>query len=171
MTVILGRKPQPLMKFRYRVFIPGFEEMGFTKVRGLRSEVPVLEVEEGGNQVPYKFPDRKVNFGNVLLETGLAKAKDLRLWFEEHLRWSRGLQSPIYRPVLITVLDKRYRPEKAWELFNAWPTIIESDGLDANSNDVVLQTIELANFGIASRNLGTGQKLSGGLQHSFSAFA
>jgi len=159
---ISGRSSDPLMKFRFRVFIPDFEQMGFTSVGNLRSEVPVLEVEEGGNQIPYKFPDRKVNFGNVLMSTGLGRRRDLRIWFEEHMRWKFGHQAPIYRTILVTILNERMRPAIAWELFNAWPTIMEIDGLNAASDDITIQRIELANWGVARRYVADpGEQYSG----------
>ena len=159
--VIFGRKFNPLMKFRFRVLIPDFEEMGFTAVRNLRSEVPVLEIEEGGNQIPYKFPDRKINFGNILLSKGLGRTHDLRIWFEENMKWKRGMISPIFRPVLITLLDERMRAAAAWELFDAWPTIVEIDDLDAASDEVIIQRVELANSGIVLRSVSEGAMFSG----------
>lgn len=167
-TVIAGRRSQPLAKFRFRVLIEDFDPMGFTEVQGLRSEIPVLEVKEGGNLIPHKYPDSHQNSGNLLLVKGLVKRADLAKWYMEHLIYKKT-NRPIFRSILVVLLSRSGRPEYAWEFFKCFPTILEHDGLDSSSDDIVIQRAEIANSGFEPRVSTSTRSITGNTSSEMAA--
>lgn len=143
----------PLRNFKFRVTIAGasFGNIGFSKVSGLTSEVEVIEYREGGDTITNrKFPGQ-VSFGNVTLERGLGFDSDL-------VEWLNGVFDPAGGPnqagaiprynVTIAVVDKAGNIQREFKLKNAFPASREIGDLDASSNEVLIESLELAHEGL-----------------------
>ena len=100
--------------------------------------------EIGGRRV-----DRQV------LDDLLIGDRDFQRWREDIVnialsgnRAPDGLPSPMFRRnVMIELYDKAGIKVKEWEVYEAWPAVLEVGALDAESNDVLIETLELANEG------------------------
>jgi phage tail-like protein len=142
--------------FKYKVEIPGFDAgIGFSKVSGLKEESEVVEYREGTDPItPHKFPGL-VSYDNIVLERGLSSNDDLVTWRRQVLSAMRGANASaegvpgadIRRPVTIRLYDRDGKEVKQWQVYEAWPAVLEYGDLDANSSDVVLHTMELAHEG------------------------
>lgn len=141
--------------FKFKVEIPGFDaSIGFAKVSGLKEESEISEYREGTDPItPHKFPGL-VSYDNIVLERGLSSNNDMVLWRRQVVAATRGanaskegLTEEIRRPVTIKLYNRAGALVKQWEVYEAFPAVLEYDDFDASSSDVVLHRLELAHEG------------------------
>ena len=128
----------PLQKFKFRVSIPGLSPaLGFQKASGLRREVGVVEYREGGHDYTHKLVGQEV-VEPVVLERGTYASQDL------YQLYKQTLTNPSFRTtVTIEQLDKQGKVARKWVLAEAWVKSWESSDLDAESEDVAIEKIEI----------------------------
>lgn len=139
----------PMPKFYFEVkwdsTIVGFQEVG-----GLNIENEPIQYRSGDNPVflKAKMPGL-MKSGNVVMKKGvLASDHALWDWFGEV-----KMNTIKRKPVTISLLDESGAPTMVWTLTNAFPIKISSTDLQAEGNEVAVETIEFAHEGvtIASR--------------------
>jgi phage tail-like protein len=122
------------------------EQIGFQSVSGLSAEVVTESYKEGGqNEYEYKLPLR-AQYPDLVLKRGLwipgpptEVNADLKSWF------NTTLESLIVQPRNITIslmniaLDK---PIMTWYVHNAWPKKWSITDLNAEDNQIVIETLE-----------------------------
>jgi len=155
MAIFQGVKQDPFQGFKFRVVIDGFASAGFKKCSGLKEETEIVEYREGTDPVTmHKLPGL-TKYENIVLERGMSRNRDFQRWREDIVnialsgnRAPDGLPSPMFRRnVMIELYDKAGIKVKEWEVYEAWPAVLEVGALDAESNDVLIETLELANEG------------------------
>lgn len=130
----------PLPKFYFSVNL-GDETLGFQEVSGLETETQVIEYRHGDSPVfyPIKMPGLG-RVGNVVLRKGVfAKDGNFWAWYSE-IR----LNTIKRRTVVINLLDEAGAPRMVWTLRNAWPTKLTGPDLKSDSNEVAIESLELA---------------------------
>ncbi len=136
----------PYSGFRFLVLIDQVQKGGFSKVRGLQRETRIESFREGGvNDHEHKLVTLTA-YPNFVLERGLA---DPGLW-----DWHQSvIEGRVQRKQLTLVLrDEQNREVWAW-LFNAaYPVKWAVADFDAQSGQVVAETIEFAHHGFLRRN-------------------
>jgi phage tail-like protein len=133
----------PYKNFRFVVDIDG-NRAGFTNVSGLAAEAEVIEYREGadGFTSPRKLPGR-VKYPNVTLRRGVTTDRFLWDW------WKTILAGSVQRRnVGIILLDDDRNEVLRWILSEAWIAKIEVSDLDAEGNEVAIESIELAHEGL-----------------------
>ena len=77
---------------------------------------------------------------NVTLKKGIL-ARDAKLW-----AWYGEVKLNIIkrRTVVINLLDETGSPKMTWTLNNAWPTKITGTDLKSESNEVAVESLEIA---------------------------
>jgi phage tail-like protein len=55
-------------------------------------------------------------------------------------------------PVTISLLDEAGAPTMVWTLTNAWPTKITATDLNAEGNEVAIESIDIAHEGLTIAN-------------------
>ena len=134
----------PFKNYSFLVEIDGIASSAFKSVSGLAAEAEVIEYREGSDPVTSsrKLPGR-VEYPNVVLKRGLTTSRDLWDW------WRTVVDGTIdRRGVAITLLDDARTPVLRWLLLNAFPVKIQASDLEAEGNEVVIETIELAHEGL-----------------------
>ncbi len=138
----------PAMGFRFGVFffigglIPNPLDIRFQKVSGLDATINTTNVEEGGqNLYTHRLPQR-IEYSNLVLERGLSVGSLLTIEFNVAMSTFKFLPSN----VLITLLDEDGLPllGAGWLVLNAYPVKWSVSALDAGSDEVVVETLELA---------------------------
>lgn len=138
----------PPPQFRFGVFffasglipIPNPLDIHFQKVSGLSTEIEVQKVRSGGeNLVEYSLP-QKVTHGNLALERGMVIGSILNLEFNAAMSLFKFSSSN----VLITLFSEDVIPLAGWLCMNAYPVKWSVSDLDANSNGIMIDTMELA---------------------------
>lgn len=136
----------PPLGFRFGVFffvggvLPNPLDFRFKKVSGINSTITTRTLNEGGqNLYSQKLPER-VQYDNLVLERGLAVGSPLVIEFNTAMSLFKFAPSN----VLVSLLDESGIPLSSWLFMNAYPVKWSVSSLDADSNSVVIETMELA---------------------------
>jgi len=84
-----------------------------------------------------------VKYPNIVLKQGFAGASDLQKWA---FRIAAGQFE--HKNATIVISDQRSQVIARYTLTNAWPTKWSAPDFDATSNDVAIETIEIAHEGL-----------------------
>jgi len=146
MDIVDLLNPNPILSHRFGVFffagglIPNPIDFRFQKVRGINAEVQLHTVNEGGQNLHAHRMPNKVNYGNLVLERGYAIGSPLN--FEFNMAFSMFRFEP--SNVLVTAFSEIGIPVGAWLYMKAYPVKWSVSDLDAQSNSVAIDTMELA---------------------------
>lgn len=140
----------PMPKFRFVVDL-GTELKGiaFQEVSGMDVENQIIEYRKSNSSL---FSTEKMpgiaKYGNVTMKRGVF-VNDTTFW-----DWYAEIQRNTMkkRTVLIKLLDESGAVAMQWQLNNAWPTKITSADLNANGNEVALDTLEITHEGLTIKN-------------------
>jgi phage tail-like protein len=103
----------------------GKEQAGFSEVSGL-------------------LPARMRKLGSIRLERGVVRGGgDLFRWLT-----STKLDNPERRDLVVSMLDERQRPVQVWKVVGALPVKLEGPPLQADANEVTIESIELTHEGL-----------------------
>ena len=137
--------PLPSFHFEVRWSNEDKDAVPFSEVSGLSVESQVIEYREGNSKVysTIKMPGLK-KYGNVTLKRGaMAKDNSLFDW------WNKAQLNKIERKnVVINLLDEPHEPVITWTLQNAFPVKVDNANYKSTSNEVLIETIELAHEGL-----------------------
>jgi phage tail-like protein len=138
-------RQDPLTNFRYRLEIDSLTVAGFSEVSIGETTVDVVEYREG-NDPPHA---RKLaglrKYGNITLKRGMTNSLELYEW---HKQVSNGQISNARKTIAIVVADETGADKARFVVTDAWPARYALSALDATGNDVLIETLELANEGI-----------------------
>ena len=128
----------PLQKFMFRVRIPGYPAaLGFTTVSSFTREMGVIEYAEGMFEHFRKLSGRE-KVTDITLERGAYR--------DQHAAnlYSQTLRNPRHRTtVTIEILDRFQRVAREYVLANAWCSKLEVNGLDASSDEVIIDQMTI----------------------------
>jgi phage tail-like protein len=129
----------PYKNFPFRVEIEGLVSAGFTEVSGLSAEAEVIEYREGADMTSTRKLPGLIKYPNVKLKRGITGSRELFDW------WKTVVNGKVQRrSIVITLLDDDRTEVLRWALHEAWIARIEFGDLEAEGNDVAIESIELA---------------------------
>lgn len=119
--------------------------MHFQEVSGLDVEAQPIEYRSSNSPEfsVIKMPGLK-KYGNVTLKKGIVPNNS------QFAEWHNQItMNTVKRTTMtITLQDESGAPTMTWTLSNAWPTKISSTDLKSESNDVAIDTMEIAHEGL-----------------------
>lgn len=129
----------PLLNYRFMAKV-GDDEIFFSEISGLSMEYETSEYKEAtkdGVKTTQLIGQR--NVPSVTLKRGLF-LNGLNLY-----KWFNSTHTPDFKKkdITITMLNDANEAVLIWTVSNAFGTKFEGPGLDATSNDVAFQTLEL----------------------------
>lgn len=134
----------PPVSFHFKVEFNGITnqetDIQFQSVSGLSVDIETEEFAEGGeNRFKHKFPVR-TKYPNLVLKRGLVTDSKLIDWCRDAIE---GFQ---FEPVDLTVklLNEEHKPLMTWNVVNAFPVKWDVSDLNAEENNLVIETVELA---------------------------
>ena len=133
-------------KFKFLIEIDGVTSGAFQKCSELEAEIAVIEQWEGGSLTPNKSPGR-AKFSNLTLERGATDDLDLFNWFKQVLdvNANAGLSDNEYKRNLHIVQQDRSGSElRRWSVTGAWVCKFVAGDWDNNSDENVIEKVELA---------------------------
>lgn len=136
----VGDRIDPYRGYNFRVEIDNSAVAAFSEVGGLTFDIEPVEYREG-NEVqlhPRKLPGLR-KFGNITLKRGYTDNTELFEWYRATLNGSVDR-----RDGAIILRDEDHNDVLRWNFSNAWVTKYEGPAFNANSNDVVIESVELA---------------------------
>ena len=132
----------PPVGFHFRVEVQGLghdPDVRFTEVTGLSVEMVGEELPEGGeNRFTQKFPTR-AKYPELVLKRGLLTDSRLVDWVRACIEDFRIEPKNID----VMLLNGEHQPLLTWHLINAYPTKWAVSDLNATSNAVVVESIQL----------------------------
>jgi phage tail-like protein len=135
-------QPEPLRSYHFVVEIEGITQATFAEAILPAAWAEVIEYREGSSLHARKLPGR-IHYANVVLRWGLTTSHELYDW------WRTVETGAVQRrQVAITLLADDGSESQRWIVRNAWPAKLGPVTLNADSPDVAIETLELANEGI-----------------------
>jgi len=133
----------PYGNFNFLVEIDGIVKAGFSEVSGLTAEINVIEYREGGDPITVRKLAGLRKYSNIVLKRGLTQ--DLALW-----NWfSNVAKGNVQRAAgSIILLDAARNPVLRWKFVQGWPCKWEGPHLNAKSNEIAIEELEIAHEGI-----------------------
>ena len=135
-------QPDPVAELRFKVELSGITIGRFRECTGISVEVETKEYMEGGsNEFVHKLPTR-VKYPNVVLKRGVTHEEALLKWFFD----SRA--TPQRKDMTITLLGPGTKLVRTWAFLNAYPVKWTGPNLNASSNQVAVETLEIVHNGL-----------------------
>lgn len=131
-----------LSSLQVAVTFDGMPTAYFRSVSGLSVEIEVVEFREGGSNDVHKLPGR-VKYPNLVLKQGFSGASELQKWA---FRIAAGQFE--HKNATIVMSDQNHQVVARYSLTNGFPTKWEGPDFDGSSNEVAIETIEIAHEGL-----------------------
>ena len=137
-------RDDPYTGFNFLVEIDGITVAAFKQVSGLGSETEVIEYRAGSDKANTvrKLPGL-TRYANIVLKRGVTK--DAQLW-----NWRKTVEQGIAdrRNGSIVLLDEARSEILRWHFSNGWVAKFSGPDLNAQANEVAIETIEIAHEGL-----------------------
>ncbi len=135
----------PIRGFRFTANFEGLGTTSFREVQGFNTDVETIQYREGGFGflTSRKLPGM-ITYGEITLSKGLYASPLLYNFFNDYLEGNN------FKPVNATIIvyDNAGNPQASWTVINAWPSRYESTGLNAESSEILVETLNLQHEGI-----------------------
>jgi phage tail-like protein len=138
----------PIRNFRYRLEIDSITRAGFSEVTIAETTIDTVEYREGNDPAHVKKLSGLTKYGMITLKWGVtvgANALDLFRW---HAAISAGQIKDNRKKVVIVAQDEAGADAARFVISEAWPVKYTPSALNAKGNDVLIESLELANEGI-----------------------
>jgi len=139
-------KIYPYTSFNFIIEIESISAAGFSELSGLNIETEIEEITEGGvNTFVHKLPKRS-KYGNITLKKGITNSTDLYDWYMDIVKGKIT-----HKNVDIVFFDeKRNKEIRRWQFSNAIPVKWIGPDLNATSNNIAFESIEIAHSGLST---------------------
>lgn len=135
-----GQRVDPFHGFNFRVELDKSTVASFRECSGLTFNTDPVEYREGLDTPLHvrKLPGLR-KFANIALKRGITKNKDLYTWYKNILN---GV--PDRRNGSIVLQDEEHQDVLRWNFENGFISKWEGPTMNATSNDVAIESIEIA---------------------------
>ncbi len=140
----MARK-DPLRNFRFRLEIDGIQQAGFSEVTIADTTTDVVEYREGNEVANSRKLSGLTKYANVTLKWGMTDSLELAKWQDAVVATgSFGNR----KKVTVIVVDEAGADKARFVISEAWPIKYTPGALTGKGNDVLIESMELANEGI-----------------------
>jgi len=133
----------PLRNFRYRLEIDGLQAAAFSEVSIGPTSTDVIDYREGTDPTHVRKLPGLTHYGSVTLKHGVTASLELPNWHRQVVSGQL-----VRKTVAIIVLDETGLDAARFVVTDAWPAKYSVKDLNATGNEVLIETLELANEGI-----------------------
>lgn len=138
-----AKRVDPYVNYNFLVEIDGITRAAFQECNGFDSTIDVIEHREGGeNTTPRKLPGM-TKYSNLVLKRGVTDDKQLYDWHRQAIKGNLDRRNGS-----IVLLDRAGQEVSRWNFVRAWPSKWDGPDLNAEGNDVAVETLELAHEGV-----------------------
>jgi phage tail-like protein len=139
-----SRRPDPVGELRFTVELPHTPLGRFRECTGLAAEIECKDYNEGGvNEFVHKLPTR-MKYPNLVLKRGVTYEDAL-------LNWLWSVQHELVRgPITVTLMGPNLDKQgvRKWVFMNAFPVKWTGPNLNAGSNQIATETLEIVHNGL-----------------------
>jgi phage tail-like protein len=141
--VAQSQRDDPYKAFNFRVEIDGVAVAAFSEVSGLESETEVIEYRTGTERNTVRKLPGLTKHANIVLRRGITQ--DTELW-----NWRKAVADGQVdrRNGSIVLLDEDRSEVLRWNFVNGWISKWLGPTLNAEGNEVAIETIEIAHEGL-----------------------
>jgi phage tail-like protein len=133
----------PYAAFNFLVEIDGVTVAGFSECSGLSSETDAIEYRNGSEDITVRKLPGLVKYSNITLKRGFTQGKELWTWRKQVLDGKTQRRSGT-----VTLLDEARKPAIRWNFREAWPRKLDGPTFNAKTNEVAIETLEIAHEGL-----------------------
>jgi phage tail-like protein len=133
----------PYSAFNFLVEIDGVTVAGFSECSGLSSETDAIEYRNGSEDITVRKLPGLVKYSNITLKRGFTQSKELWQWRKQVLDGKTQRRSGT-----VTLLDEARKPALRWNFREGWPRKLDGPTLNAKTNEVAIETLEIAHEGL-----------------------
>jgi len=149
----IARASDPLRGFKFQVVSTKLGNLGFQKVSGLAIGNDMVEYREGTDVNTVRKLPGLATFDNVTFERGIGSASAVRDWMKEIVDIGNEINLPAddeFRDQITIILtDHRGNGIHTYQLREAWPVNLGIGDMDAESSDVIIETLEICHEGLS----------------------
>lgn len=138
-----GEIPDPYGNYNFLVEIDGIARAAFRECSGFDSTIDVIEYREGGENTTTRKLPGMTKYSNITLKNGITDDRDLYDW---HRRVVTGETER--KNGSIVLLNRKGEEKARWNFMRAWPTKWDGPDLNAEGNEIAIETLELAHEGV-----------------------
>ena len=131
-----------LPRYSFAVNIEGRALGAFREVSGLDVELEVIEFREGSGGPIQKIPGN-TKYSNIVLKRGFTGDRALQDWFTE---FSESRTQRVGGSIVM--FDQAHSEVARWNFERAWPSKISGPTLNADGNQVAIESITLVHEGL-----------------------
>jgi phage tail-like protein len=136
-----GTQPVYFRAFQFLVEIDGVTNARFQEVGGVDATTDVIEYREGGDALGTRKLPGQTKHSNLSLKRGYTDDVQIYKWFEDVMT---GRTEKIRRNISIVQLDMAGKEVLRWNLFQAFPVKYTAPAFNAKTNDLAIETLEIA---------------------------
>jgi phage tail-like protein len=134
--------PDPVGELRFKVDIRTKNIGRFRECTGIGLEIETKEYMEGGsNDFVHKLPTR-VKYPNIVLKRGVTYEDELLKWV-----WATRTQAEQVE-MTISLMGPGSSTVRTWAFLNAYPVKWTGPTLNAGSNQIATETLEIVHNGM-----------------------
>jgi phage tail-like protein len=138
-----AQRMDPYQNFNFVVEIDGVIVGGFSEVSGLTAEHEVTEYRNGDEDITVRKLPGKAKYTQIVLKRGYTNSRELWEWRKLVITGRTQRKSGT-----IQLLDEARQPALKWNFREGWPSKWEGPTLNAKSNEVAIETLEIAHEGL-----------------------
>jgi phage tail-like protein len=145
----MATRVDPIRNFRFQLEIDNITRAGFAEATIPETTIEAVDYREGSDAPHVRKLSGLTKYGNITLKSGLASGANSLELFKWHNDVSVGLISERRKNIAISVLDESGKSEVArFVITDAWPVKYDPSDLNAKSNEVVIEQVEICHEGI-----------------------
>lgn len=151
---MIGQTGRVAVTARFLFEVDGLQIGIFREVTGLRADLEVVTIEEGGqNEFVHQVPGR-LRWPHIVLKRGITMEDNLFGWLRTFSGdgFARNGNKATPRTGAITVLDESDRKLRSWEVTGAFPVRWEGPTLAATRSEVAEEELEIAHHGFRAKS-------------------
>jgi phage tail-like protein len=138
-----GDRKDPYRGYNFRIEIDGIDRGGFREASGLDSTQDPVEYREGTEGLtPRKLPGLN-KYSNISLKWGTTEDAELWDWRKKNMDGKIERKNGS-----IILMDDTGEEKVRWNFREGWPTKWTGPSFNATSNDVAIETLEIAHEGV-----------------------
>lgn len=147
-----NRHPDPYRKFQWKVEVAAEspfkpwngDVLAFSEVSGLQDSTEVVTYKEGDRLYDRKAMG-KTSFADIVMSRGVDANGALKSWRQRIHERNFTPFGELRAHLIFTLYDRDGSTRVAqWERKWCWPTDLETESLDGNASDILIQRVTLA---------------------------
>lgn len=138
-----GARNDPFRQFNFVINIDGVGSGAFSEVSGLDTETDPVEYREGSEDITVRKLPGLRKYPNITLKRGFTKDRGLWDWRKTVMDGKTQRKSGS-----ITLLNEARQEALRWNFREGWPCKLQGPSLNATTNEVAIETLEICHEGL-----------------------